>query len=159
MAFNVSSILTSAVLSAAFPFNPGFDIHAVANKSVYLPSHSWEYGAETVALLELYNPALSVYGPAPFPVPLLPVDSVFAMRKGVDWIVLGEGEDGLSEGDGATGDPASLGVIAWLIGKTQKEYAVGAQEEVSYLTETAPRWLEGAGAGAISQRADVPELW
>ncbi len=159
MAVNLSSILTSALLSTSFALDPGFDIKAVANASVYLPSHSWEYGAATMALLELYNPELTVFAPVPFPAPTVLPETVFAMSKGLDWIVLGEGVNGLSDGDGATGDPASLGVIAWLIGKTRPEYADAATGEVVYLTEEAPRWTNGSGAGAISQRADVAELW
>jgi hypothetical protein len=159
MASNISSILTSALLSTSFTYDPGFDIKSVANESVYLPSHSWEYGAASMALLELYNPELSVFSPTAFPVPTVPPETVFAMSKGLDWIVLGEGVNGLSEGDGATGDPASLGVIAWLIGKTRSEYADAATGEITYLMEEAPRWTNGSGAGAISQRADVAELW
>ncbi|KAF9049365.1 hypothetical protein BDZ89DRAFT_1089091 [Hymenopellis radicata] len=156
---NVTSILTSALLSTSFALDPGFDIKAVANESVQLPSHSWEYGAASMALLELYNPELTVFAAAPFPVPTVAPETVFAMTKGLDWIVLGEGVNGLSDGDGATGDPASLGVIAWLIGKTRSEYADASTGEVVYLTEEAPRWTNGSGAGAISQRADVAELW
>lgn len=159
LGIDISSVQTSTLLGAAFPYNPGFDIRSVANMAVSLPSHSWEYGAATMALLELYSPEYSVFGDAPFPVPTVSAPTNYAMLKGKEWIVIGEGKDGLSDGDGAAGDPASLGVIAWLIGKTDEEYADAATGEVIYLTEEAPRWVNGSGAGAISQRADVAELW
>ncbi|KAK0189421.1 family 88 glycosyl hydrolase [Armillaria mellea] len=85
------------------------------------------------------------------PVPPKRAEDGFMTNK----IVLGEGANGLSDGDGAVGDPASLGVFAWLIGKTDDAYADGARQEIEYMLEQAPRWENGA----ISQRADVPELW
>ncbi|KIY67562.1 hypothetical protein CYLTODRAFT_353000 [Cylindrobasidium torrendii FP15055 ss-10] len=141
----------------ALPYNPGFDIQAVVNTSIHLPSHSWEYGAATMALLELYNPQNSVFGAVPFPAPILwSDDSVPAMKFGKEWIVLGgEAPNALSDGAGATGDPASLGVIAWLIGKTDSTYGDAVVDTVDYLVQSAPRWENGA----ISQRADVAELW
>ena len=56
---------------------------------------------------------------------------------------------------GAVGDPAALGVSAVLLGKTEPQYVVGAWSEREYIVNKAPRWWNGA----ISQRADVPELW
>ncbi|KAJ4477455.1 hypothetical protein J3R30DRAFT_220920 [Lentinula aciculospora] len=138
-----------------FPYDPGFDIEAVAAIAKSLPSHSWEYGTATEALLELYNSSYSVFGSSAFPVPVLVPDGVPSLAYAAKNIVLGTGANGLSDGDGAVGDPASLGVGAVMLGKTNSSFAGGAYEEVSYITGLAPRWYNGA----ISQRTDVPELW
>ncbi|KAH7871612.1 uncharacterized protein C8R40DRAFT_1054219 [Lentinula edodes] len=138
-----------------FSYDPGFDIEAVATIAKALPSHSWEYGTATEALLELYNSSYSVFGSAPFPVPFLVPDGVPSLSYAAQNIVLGSGANGLSDGDGAVGDPASLGVGAVMLGKTNASFAQGANEEFAYIAGQAPRWYNGA----ISQRTDVPELW
>ncbi|KAJ6541218.1 hypothetical protein DFH09DRAFT_1249472 [Mycena vulgaris] len=137
------------------PFNPGFNISAVATLAESLPSHSWEYGTAAEALLELHSPLLSVFGPAPFPALALPASFVPSLSYAASKIVLGTGANGLSNGDGAVGDPASLGVAAVMLGKTNASFAAAAQSEITYMVDVAPRWANGA----ISQRADVPELW
>jgi len=76
---------------------------------------------------------------------------VYAQSK----IVLGTGVNSLSNGDGAVGDPASLGVSAVLLGKTKSKYATAAQQTMEYIMNSAPRFWNGA----ISQRTDVAELW
>ncbi|KAJ7644864.1 hypothetical protein FB45DRAFT_999750 [Roridomyces roridus] len=139
----------------ATPYDPGFDIAAVAQIAEDLPSHSWEYGTASETLLELRNPALSVFGSAPFPVPTVIPALVPAMDYASTRIVIGTGANGLSDGAGAVGDPASLGVVAILLGKTNDTFAVAAASEIDYMLNQAPRWANGA----ISQRADVPELW
>ncbi len=138
-----------------FALSPGFDIASVTALAESLPSHSWEFGTASEALLELYNPEISVYGLSPLSAQHYSPSSVKALSYAKDKIVFGEGADVLSDGDGAVGDPASLGVFAWLIGKTDDAYADGARQEIEYMLEQAPRWENGA----ISQRADVPELW
>ncbi|GAW10146.1 protein [Lentinula edodes] len=85
-----------------FSYDPGFDIKAVATIAKALPSHSWEYGTATEALLELYNSSYSVFGSAPFPVPFLVPDGVPSLSYAAQNIVLGSGANGLSDGDGAT---------------------------------------------------------
>ena len=71
-------------------------------------------------------------------------------------IVLGEAPNTFADGDGATGDPAALGVYAMLLGKAGDiPMSLKADEEVTYLVDECPRWPNGA----ISQRADVAELW
>jgi len=52
--------------------------------------HSWEYGAASEALIQLYNPELSVFGPNPFPGGSLPkldgdkVQSLMYARKFIE---------------------------------------------------------------------------
>ncbi|KAF8996258.1 family 88 glycosyl hydrolase [Cyathus striatus] len=120
-----------------------------------LPSHSWEYGAAAEALLELYDPHLSVFGPAPFPVPIVEKESVMSLAYASKKIVIGRGQDGLSNGDGAVGDPVSLGVSAVLLGKADQAYAKAVHQSMGYVVGRAPRFWNGA----ISHRASVAELW
>ncbi|KAJ6529235.1 hypothetical protein B0H19DRAFT_968408 [Mycena capillaripes] len=147
-------MLTSIASStSSTPFDPGFNINAVATIAQSLPSHSWEYGTATQALLELEHPSWSVFGPKPFPVPTLDPAKISSLAYAASKIVFGA--NGLSDGDGTVGDPASLGVAAVMLGMTNNSFATAAQSEIDYLVELAPRWDNGA----ISQRADVPELW
>ncbi|KAJ7081180.1 family 88 glycosyl hydrolase [Mycena belliarum] len=148
--------LSAAALAASTsptPFDPGFNISAVAVIAEALPRHSWEYGTAAEALLELYNPRLSVFGLAPFPVPTLSKEKVPSLVYAAPKVVLGR--TGLDNGGGTVGDPASLGVAAVMLGKTNATFAAGAQREIQYLIDEAPRWPNGA----ISHRASVAELW
>jgi hypothetical protein len=138
-----------------FPFSPGFDITLVASVAKALPSHSWEFGTSSEALLELYDPHLSVFGPAAFPVQTVPKECIESLQYAASKIVIGTGANGLSDGDGAVGDPASLGVSAVFLGKTDSTYANAVTEEINYITNSAPRFSNGA----ISHRVEVAELW
>ncbi|KAJ7346965.1 hypothetical protein DFH08DRAFT_206749 [Mycena albidolilacea] len=145
----------SAVSQTPFGLNPGFNISSVATIAQALPSHSWEFGTATQALLELYSPLLSVFGPTPFPVQTLSPSDVLGLAYAQAKIPQPFGIHGLSNGDGAVGDPASLGVGAVMIGKTDSSFSVAAQQEIDYVVGLAPKWPNGA----ISHRADVAELW
>ncbi|KDR72670.1 hypothetical protein GALMADRAFT_142965 [Galerina marginata CBS 339.88] len=149
--------LISAALANfnAFPFTPGFDIKKVAQQAQALPSHSWEFGTAAEALLELYNPQLSVFGAKPFPVPTVDPNTIRALDYAASKVDWGTGYAALSAGNGAAGDPASLGVSAVMIGKTNSTFAWAADQTASGLTQDVPRFWNGA----ISHRADVPELW
>ncbi|KAJ7147627.1 Six-hairpin glycosidase-like protein [Mycena crocata] len=140
----------------AIPFSPGFDIAKVASLAESLPSESWEFGTAAEALLELYNPELSVFGKKAFPVASSSKSSVKALSYADSKIEIGS--TGLSNGNGATGDPASLGVSAIMLGKTVKKYADAATVQLTYLVDKAPRFSPN---GPISQRAppDGPALW
>ncbi|KAK8055647.1 hypothetical protein PG993_000874 [Apiospora rasikravindrae] len=121
-----------------------------------LATHSWEYGTFAEALLEWHDPQYSVFGPDPFPhgkVPVLQVDDVqsLAYAKPHIWT----NQSTLVDGDGAAGDPASLGVSAILIGQTQPAYLDAAGRQMDHLLTAVPRWPNGA----ISHREAVAELW
>jgi hypothetical protein len=153
---SVVNLLSGTLLSLSpFLYNPGFDIQRVASLAKALPSHSWEYGAATEAILELHDPLLSVFGPTPFPVQVRGKDQVKALAYAASKITFGQGANVLADGSGAVGDPASLGVGAIMLGKTIPSYAVAANETMDYLLNSAPRYYNGA----ISQRASKPELW
>ncbi|KAF5380742.1 hypothetical protein D9757_007120 [Collybiopsis confluens] len=160
---SLSIPLSNRAANSAFPLDPGFDIQAVAATAVSLPSHSWEFGTASEALLELWNSSLSVFGPSPFSavsalnhrasavqhIPSL----VYAQKN----IVLGTGANVLADGDGAVGDPASLGVSAVLLGNIAGNQTLkdAAGREAQYLLTGAPRFWNGA----ISHRVDYAELW
>ncbi|KAJ7484786.1 hypothetical protein B0H11DRAFT_1621349, partial [Mycena galericulata] len=135
------------------PFDPGFNISAVAALAESLPSHIWEFGTAMETLLELRSAEFSVFGSSPFPVPTLDPSTVPSLVYAATKIVIGA--NGLADGNGAVGDPASVGVAAIMLGKTNSTYATAAQSEIDYLLGGTPRWVNGA----ISQRADVAELW
>ncbi|KAG6910743.1 hypothetical protein DXG01_008275 [Tephrocybe rancida] len=145
---------------SAFPFNAGFPIQKVLDTALNISTHSWEFGTATEALLELYDPDLSIFGAAPFTAAMrvasastLPRGLAYALEK----ITLGTGANALADGDGAVGDPASLAVGAWLLGKKSgyEQYKAAAIETFGYVVGSAPR----AWNGAISHRAFYVETW
>ncbi|GLB39010.1 putative glycosyl hydrolase family 88 [Lyophyllum shimeji] len=142
------------------PFSPGYPVQLVVDLAQNISSHSWEFGTATETLLELYNPELSIFGAFPFEAAkklgdgqTLPRGLAYAQEK----IVIGTGPNALSDGDGAVGDPASLGVGAVLLGKRSgnEKFAAAAKATVDYVTTGAPR----APNGAISHRVAYVELW
>ncbi|KAF8799761.1 hypothetical protein BYT27DRAFT_6852588 [Phlegmacium glaucopus] len=157
--FTVSAAASSNALpsdsSNPTPFSPGFDIGAVISLAKSLPSHSWEFGTASEALLELYDPHHAVFGANPFPVPTIPPSQSVSLNYAQQKIVIGPGANGLNNGNGAVGDPASLGVSAVLLGKTDNKYFDAAKGEIEYILGQAPRWWNGA----ISHRAQYAELW
>ncbi|KAJ7279198.1 hypothetical protein C8J57DRAFT_1059548, partial [Mycena rebaudengoi] len=158
MALNMTVLLNLVSLgfnasSSVYPFNPGFNISAVANVAKALPGHSWEYGTAVQALLEIYSPHLSVFGPAPFPAIPIPPAEVPGLAYAAEKFEIGE--HGLANGNGAVGDPASLGVAAQMISPFNSTIATALQDDLDYIINEAPRWPNGA----ISHRFDVPELW
>ncbi|PPR04273.1 hypothetical protein CVT26_004063 [Gymnopilus dilepis] len=149
-------LISSALITFhAFPYAPGFDARAVSNQAQILPSYSWEFGTAAETLLELYNPGLSVFGSSPFPVPAVNYSTIPALNYAAQKVDWGTGYSALANGDGATGDPASLGVSAVMIGKTNSTFAWAADQTATGLLEDVPRFANGA----ISHRSDVAELW
>ncbi|KAH8835014.1 hypothetical protein DL96DRAFT_1702019 [Flagelloscypha sp. PMI_526] len=144
--------LASDPYSQAVPF----DIEKVVDNAVAFPSHSWEYGTAVESLFEIYNPELSVFGDKPFPAPTLAKDDIKALSYAANVITIGTGKDSLSDGAGAVGDPAALGIAAYLLGKTNETFMNATWSQLNYVVNEAPR---NASNGAISQRADVVELW
>lgn len=134
-------------------FNP-FNVTKVVSVAENIARYSWEYGTLAEALLELYNPTYSVYANNSFPSNTIPSVSskipslVYANSK------FNFAQGTLSPGNGANGDPASLGVSAVLIGETNKTVKAAAQKQIKALF-AAPRFYNGA----ISQRTAVAELW
>lgn len=158
----VSSALLLAVPSACFPahpkqcsdVDPGYNVSLVVARARELASHSWEYGTLSEALLELYNPEYSVFSLNAFPngqVPSPPV-SIESLAYASQHIRLDNTT--LVDGDGASGDPASLGVSAILIGQTEPDYFAAATRQEQHLF-AVPRMSNGA----ISQRDANAQAW
>ncbi len=134
--------------------NAEFNAYTAAQVMVDKASHSWEWGTASEALLELYNPELSVFGSNPFPNGQIPNadPQTFALTYAKQFIdVNGQ----VLVADSAVGDPASLGVSCILLGQSDATYIEAAQRQSDYILNQAPRWSNGA----ISQRPDVAELW
>jgi hypothetical protein len=139
----------------AVDVDAGFNPYSAAQGMVDKASHSWEWGTAAEALLELYDNNLSVFGSDPFPggkVPSADSSTVFALEYAKQFINT-NGQVFVS--DSAVGDPASLGVSAILIGQTDGKYLDASNRQADYILSQAPRWSNGA----ISQRADVAEVW
>ncbi|KXT11141.1 hypothetical protein AC579_4950 [Pseudocercospora musae] len=133
----------------------GFDPSIVADQAIKLSGHSWEYGTAAEALLELHNPELSVFSKQAFPdgrPPSPDPNKVEALSYARKHILLDNNT--LVDGDGASGDPASLGVAAILIGQTDPKTAVAVARQYAHFG-IVPRWPNGA----ISHRDDHAELW
>ncbi|KAL0069462.1 hypothetical protein AAF712_003495 [Marasmius tenuissimus] len=148
------SIASSCVplVDNPFPFSPGFDISLVSQLAGSLPSHSWEHGTASQALLELHNSSLSVFGCDPFRSDLDP-STVKALRYAQQTIVISEdAKNALADGDGAVGDPASLGVSALMLGGTIPMYRDAAERQLDYVVYDAPKYWNGA----ISHRPTTP---
>lgn len=117
-----------------------------------LASHSWEYGTVSHALLSLHNPELTVFSPAglqkPSPSPL-PPGLAYAKEH------ITTTADTLYPSDqGSISDPASLGIMAMLLGQLDKSYWVAAGRQHAHIINS-PRWINGA----ISHRKDSLSLW
>ncbi|KAM6483822.1 Six-hairpin glycosidase-like protein [Trichoderma sp. SZMC 28011] len=151
------SLLLFALPKAANAVNDvdaGFDAYAASQVMVDKSSHSWEWGTAAEALLELYNPELSVFGSNPFPNGKVPQadPSTTALAYAKQFI---NRNSQTLVNDTAVGDPASLGVSAILLGQSDSVYIGAANRESDFLLNVAPRWSNGA----ISHRPDVAELW
>ncbi|KAL7908036.1 Six-hairpin glycosidase-like protein [Trichoderma velutinum] len=151
------SLLLFALPKAAVAVNDvdaGFDAYAASQVMVDKSSHSWEWGTAAEALLELYNPELSVFGSNPFPNGKVPQadPSTSALAYAKQFI---NRNSQTLVNDTAVGDPASLGVSAILLGQSDSVYIGAANREADFLLNVAPRWSNGA----ISHRPDVAELW
>ncbi|KAL0571591.1 hypothetical protein V5O48_010371 [Marasmius crinis-equi] len=66
-----------------------------------------------------------------------------------------DGKNALANGDGAVGDPASLGVAALMFGRSILMYREAADRQLNFVVNEAP----GYWNGAISHRVEGPELW
>ena len=145
-------LLSSGVMGA--DVNAGYNVTAAADAMTQLASHSWEWGTAAEALLELYNPELSVFGANPFPNGRVPAADPGTVALAYAQQFIQTGQQTLVP-DGAVGDPASLGVSAILLGQSDSTYIDAANSEADYILNIAPRYSNGA----ISHRSDVAELW
>jgi hypothetical protein len=134
-------------------------INLVLQKATQVAQHSWEYGTVAEAAWEWNtNSFQSSIWNNPFPngqAPKLDPNSN-AFLSYVKPHISTSGNT-LIDGDGAAGDPASLGIPALLLGQGGDwQYWDAAVRQKNHLLNDVPRWSSG---GAISHREDHPELW
>ncbi|KAI0069199.1 Six-hairpin glycosidase [Artomyces pyxidatus] len=137
---------------------------SVRTNALAISTHSWELGTLTEALTELEWPSLAVFAPHSIPPPshLSSWDNAGDVIKIATEVVRNKTADTLPliDGDGAVGDPASLGFSVLLANwtrtnKSDTVFSVDAQEQLEYLLTDAPR----SPQGAISHRESQVQLW
>ncbi|KAJ0107099.1 hypothetical protein J7T55_014627 [Diaporthe amygdali] len=141
------SVCTSTV-------NIGFSPTAVQAIATSKAKSNWEWGTNSQALLELYDPDLSVYSDNAFPGGNIPdrktTATIYAKGK-----IVTSGNTLTAKGVSA-GDPASLGVFAIMLGQSDSStYSQAATRQVNELLNNVPRYSNGA----ISHRYDATMLW
>lgn len=143
--------------------SPGYDVDLVATVAQEISSHSWEFGTCAETLLELYNPGYSVFSPQAFPNDAVPFPPATIQSLAYAKPHIRLNNDTLVDGDGANGDPASLGVSAILLAQTQdtsvianksETYAAAVIREAQHVL-SAPRMSNGA----ISHRDASAQAW
>ncbi|KAI1342852.1 Six-hairpin glycosidase-like protein [Xylariaceae sp. FL0016] len=136
-------------------------IPKVVEQAERLATHSWEYGTLSETLLELFSPEVSVFGSQTFPygsIPIVDPDSNRALIYARTHIKLGESNlIGKSENcPGASeADPASLGVMAVMVGRSDSPYMIASDKQCETLLRSTPRMENGA----ISHKAYKAEAW
>ncbi|KAJ6547575.1 Six-hairpin glycosidase-like protein [Mycena capillaripes] len=144
------------------------DVSTVTDRLATGAIQSWELGTRAQALLDLNVPNFSVFSstglPPPTSVPsnttsaIAPVFSI--AHNVVSALKNVSGPTGLINGDGAAGDPASIGVAVLLANWTGQgsdglDYAAAAQSQLEYLLNVVPHTSDGA----ISHRSAQVQLW
>lgn len=157
VSFTAATSSSSSASRNTTSFDAGFNITAVVKQAERLASHSWEYGTLAEALLELYNPEYAVYCESAFgdnesQVPS-PSKNIKALKYASSKFDFSEGT--LSPGDGANGDPASLGVSAILLSSGNSTLRQATYKQMEHIFTAAPRFYNNA----ISQREGYAELW
>lgn len=151
------ALLTTAALcigTALGQVNVGFNVSTAASVMMSFSQHSWEWGTAAQALLELDNNELSVFGDNPFPNGKIPNADPNILS--LSWVKphINRNSQVLAD-NSAAGDPASMGVSALLLGKSDAVYSGAADRQANYLLTKVPRYANGA----ISHRSDIKELW
>ncbi|CDO68725.1 hypothetical protein BN946_scf184652.g52 [Trametes cinnabarina] len=137
-------------------------ISKVKSNMLQISTHSWEIGTALEALTELEWPSLSVFGGSLPPPVKLPSGTASDVIKWATKIVKAKDPKSLPlvDGDGAVGDPASIGVAVLLTNWTRTnrgdhEFSTAAGHQLTYLLDKAPRTSDGA----ISHRSEQVQLW
>ncbi|OAP60893.1 hypothetical protein AYL99_05895 [Fonsecaea erecta] len=151
----------------------GFDPQMVLAKGCAITSRSWEFGTLTEALLEFYNPELTVFGLDPFPYGHIPKVTDATKVQGLAYasaVIWTNGSDLLIDGEvryepqshnrkGSPADPASLGTAAVLLSQYDEAYLEAAKRQAEYLLTKARRFHVHDTPAPISHRDEPPELW
>ncbi|KAI0299736.1 Six-hairpin glycosidase [Multifurca ochricompacta] len=135
----------------------------VRANAINISTHSWEIGTLAEALTEYEWPTLGVFACGSIPPPGKLREGQAADVLSIAEKVVAEKTAGslpLINGDGAVGDPASIGVSVLLRNWTLRNhedtsFADAASQQLDYLLHVAPR----APNGAISHRESQVQLW
>lgn len=138
-------------------------ISLVRANMLNISDKSWEIGAAVEALTELEWPSLGVFGGrVPPPSKLNKTNNAEDVIAIAGQVVNAKtpGALPLIDGDGAVGDPASIGNAVLLANWTRTNasdtrFADAAKDQLDFLLNVAPR----SAAGAISQRESEVQLW
>jgi hypothetical protein len=142
----VIDLIAISIVCAVDPF----DVEAVKDVMLSKASAAWELGTSAETLLELDNPEYSVFGESPF---LTAPGSTSSLSYASSKITLNSTT--LSPDSLSNSDPASLGVAALMLGKTNPAYQAAATLQLDTLLYHNPR----TAAGAISHRKASVTLW
>ena len=141
-------VLTSAITVQAIvsPYN----VSAVKSVMIKNAKASWEFGTASETLLEVDNVDLSDFGSRPF---VTAPSSTDGLTYAKSHITL----DGslLIADKTSNSDPASLGVSAVMLGKTNSAYEDAAERQEDILLYNTPK----ASNGAISHRSNSVAIW
>ncbi|KAI0650661.1 Six-hairpin glycosidase [Trametes meyenii] len=157
-----AAVLAAPATVSVTPFSNAV-ISRVKSNMVKLATHSWEIGTALEALTELEWPSLSVFGGSLPPPVKLTSGTGADVTEWATKIVKAKPDPNalpLIDGDGAVGDPASIGVAVELTNWTRTdrgdhEFSTAAGHQLKYLLEVAPRTSDGA----ISHRSEQVQLW
>ncbi|KAA1465984.1 hypothetical protein DENSPDRAFT_830706 [Dentipellis sp. KUC8613] len=145
----------------------GFDdkqVDMIRANAQNVSTASWELGTLAEALTELSWPSITVFSPHAVPPPerLTAVNNASDVIRIAQSVVASKPPDSLPlvAGDGAVGDPASIGNAVLYANWTRLDlndssFSDAAWGQLTYLRDQAPR----SDTGAISHRADQVSLW
>ncbi|OBZ76113.1 Unsaturated rhamnogalacturonyl hydrolase YesR [Grifola frondosa] len=164
--FLISFLISVVVAAPTDLLSIGFNIETVIKvraNLLQIATHSWEIGTALESLTELEWLSLSVFSNTfPPPTHLGLLNNATDVRSIATQIVQAKPADSLPflDGDGAVGDPASVGVAVLLANWTRPDLldtsiSQAAAGQLQYLLQDAPRTPDGA----ISQRVDQVQLW
>ncbi|KAF5333335.1 hypothetical protein D9611_002262 [Ephemerocybe angulata] len=163
--FDTARVITFA--SLLLPIGDSFSNATIARTRKNLldvAKASWELGTAAQALTEVYTPDLSVFSASAFPPPdrlnssLTPVDVLAIVNNTIK--DKPANSKPLFANQGSAADPASLGAAVLLANWTRADkksnsLSKAASDQLHYLLDDTPR----SRSGAISHRANEPQLW
>ena len=136
-------------LGMVYAMDP-FDVKAVKDVMLSKASAAWELGTSAETLLELDNPEYSVFGESSFSTAPPFINSLSYASGNITLKSATLFPDSVSNAD-----PASLGVAALMLGKTNSTYQAAATLQLDTLLYHNPR----TAAGAISHQKASVTLW
>lgn len=168
MPYPLLSVFVAATALASFAnassdwLGNAIDVDLVAANGLAITNQSWEYGALTQALVEVYAPRLSpLNGAGALPPPThnhtksIP-DGVWKIVRGIMSNVSDDSPT-LIDGAGAAGDPASVAPAILLANTVENNasWASAVEHQLNHLLYDVPR----SSDGGISQRESEVQFW